>query len=81
MSKLINLVQEPIIKQYNRGTVIYYCKKCDLLRKGTIDEDVALFWEHKNANDFSERCLLKDQYTFTNGSGGQDINIFVMGPK
>jgi len=81
MSKLIKLVQEPIIQQYKPATVIYYCKKCDLLRKGTIDEDVGLFWEHKDTNDFNKRCLSKGQYTFTNGSGGQDINIFVMAPK
>ena len=64
-----------------RQTVIYYCKKCDLLRKGTVDEDVALFWEHKDPMNVNQRCLLKDEYLFSNGKGSQDVNIFVMTPK
>ena len=61
------------------STVIYYCKKCEMLRKGTLDEDVGLFWEHKNPNT-NDRCFLSDQYTFTNGKSN-DVNIFVMAPK
>ena len=81
MSKLVKLPINQKIQQYTPATVIYYCKKCEFLRKGTVDEDVDLFYQHKDPNDSSKRCLLKGEYIFINGSGGNDVNIYVMTPK
>lgn len=68
------------MSQFSQQIVIYFCKKCGMLKKGTLDEDVGLFWNHQDINT-NKRCFLQNQYTFTNAIGGKDVHLFVMGPK